>query len=278
MHLPVPEVAARPQSSSHPRSRRPASLPLYLPSKLNQVGAGSTDHPRRSPAQGAQGRKSMGTRVWHPGEIHPNQAPQLQHLGAPYICGSMRKGSKGSVQAKGNVVNADTHLVPTPPATQGSSSRSARPQGGCILSGGDLVPCLCPPGPGAHRGHSLFSALLIRTSGLHTAGRLGGSGRRGDSGTGELGNVWSCEWLGAPWREAPSGEAPRCTTSEGGAGRPAHLAGTRLQDDPRGLYTLLSPLTAPTLQLQFTAGCSGAPPDCPVFQAWDKCVLLSSRD
>lgn len=144
MHLPVPEVAARPQSSSHPRSRRPASLPLYLPNKLNQVGAGSTDHPRRSPAQGAQGRKSMGTRVWHPGEIHPNQAPQLQHLGAPYICGSMRKGSKGSVQAKGNVVNADTHLVPTPPATQGSSSRSARPQGGCILSGGILF-LVCAP-------------------------------------------------------------------------------------------------------------------------------------
>lgn len=142
----------------------------------------------------------------------------------------------------------------------GEQQQERQTPGRLHIVGGDLVPCLCPPGPGAHRGHSLFSALLIRTSGLHTAGRLGGSGRRGDSGTGELGNVWSCEWLGAPWREAPSGEAPRCTTSEGGAGRPAHLAGTRLQDDPRGLYTLLSPLTAPTLQLQFTAGCSGAPP------------------
>lgn len=114
---------------------------------------------------------------------------------------------------------------------------------------GDLVPCLCPSGPGTHRGHSLFSAdqdLSFAHSWQAPWQRA-----RGDSRTGELGNVRSCEWLGAPWREAPLGETPRCT-SEGGAGRPAHLAGTRLQDDPRGLYTLLSPLTAPILQLQFT--------------------------
>lgn len=203
----------------------------------------------------------MGALVWHPGEIHPNQAPQPQHLGAPYICGSMRKGFKGSIQAKGNVVNADTHLVPTPPATQGSSSRSARPQGGCILSGGSCSLSVPLRTWGTQRPQPLLCSADQDLGFAHTAGRLRGSGRRGDSGTGELGNVWSCEWLGAPWREAPSGEAPRCTTSEGGAGRPAHLAGTRLlQDDPRGLYTLLSPLTAPTLQLQFTAGCSGGLP------------------
>lgn len=162
------------------------------------------------------------------------------------------------------MVTADTHLVPTPPATQGSSSRSARPQGGCILAGGGPS-FLCSSGPGTQGSQPLLCSAG-QDLGFARSWWAPGSRHRGHSRIGELGNVWSCEWLGAPWRETLLGEAPRAPARAGRGGR-AHLAGTRLQDDPR------------SIQLQFIACCSGGTSDTHAFQAWDKSgALLSSRD
>lgn len=105
------------------------------------------------------------------------------------------------------------------------------------------------------------SASLVRTLFLCAAGRLCSSRSRGGSRAGELGNAWSCEWLGAPWRVTLLGKARQCFTSEGVAAEHICLGPPlgRPTSSPRSSLTLNSS-THPWPQLQFTTGCSGAPP------------------
>lgn len=131
-----------------------------------------------------------------------------------------------------------THLAvfPNPPATQGSSSGSAKAQDGGIFERG--LPSPTPPAPScALLGRSGLLLLRERSPRAGRGGRPCGGGARGPGRGG-----------GAPCGSSAGGAGP--VREEGGAG-PAHLAGTRLQHDPRILRALSSPKNFP--QTQFTS-------------------------
>lgn len=83
-------------------------------------------------------------------------------------------------------------LLHLPP--RGAAEGAPGPRAAAYWLGVGSFLVLSPSGRGTQRSHRLVSASLVRTLVLRAAGRLCGSGRRGDSGVGELGNVWSCEW------------------------------------------------------------------------------------
>lgn len=177
----------------------------------------------------------------------------------------MRKGSKGRVQAKGNVVNEDTHLVPTPLATQGSSSRSARPQGGCILSGvGGILFLVCAPQDLGHTEATVSSLLcLIRTSVLHTAGRLRGCGREETAGVESWGTFGAAKGWGRPGEKLRWVKRPGAPARAGRGGQHSWLGPasrtTRAMPHPQ------LPPSSSFSSLRLLRGTS----NCPVFQAWD---------
>lgn len=148
--------------------------------------------------------------------------------------GGQRVGARGELKPGRSPA---THLAAfsNPPATQGSSSGSARAQGHHIFRfapGLQLSPATPPPAPREGAGPRLQPplssvALSLRSSPARSpAGQTGWPALR-------LGALAGSGEVGAPW---PTAAAPlrvkrgRCAR-EGGE-RHAHLAGTRLQRHP----------------------------------------------
>lgn len=143
-------------------------------------------------------------------------------------------GSLGAVEGR----SLATHLAafPDPPATQGSSSGSAKVQGSGIFIGVlplPQLPATPPPAPREGSGQSAggtrsFSCPLLRSSWFPL---LPSPLLRGQGGGLRQGALAAPGEVGAPWpglRSSSVGEAGSVRAREGGADR-AHLAGTRLQ-------------------------------------------------
>lgn len=151
----------------------------------------------------------------------------------------------------------NTHLaaVPNPPATQGSSSGSARPQGGGMLAWS------LPPGP------ALLGRAPARTWDTAWPTPPLSSAGRASTFPAAPGCACGSEWLGAPWRGKPwllCGR--RAPESAGGRGGSAHLPAT--PPPARPASSLLSASPRNSSQPQFTSGLTEAPPIAMVFRCF----------
>lgn len=188
--------------------------PPHLPDKLSQVGSGINRPPEAKPYPRGTGKKVGGSRILV--KCIPKRTDTSTP--APRYPLHMRADDKGLQRERSGLGNqGQCKHSPGPDSTchPGEQQRERQAPGRLHTGrgvGSFLVPS--PSGPGTQRGHRLVSASLVRTLVLRAAGRLCGSQRRGNSRAGELGNVWSSEWLGAPWRDTLLGEALGCT-SEG---------------------------------------------------------------
>lgn len=218
----------------------------------------------------------------YPGEMHPKAYRHLNpstYIYIPYICWSTTKGFKRSVQAWGTRVNANTHLVPTPPATQGSSRGSARPQGGCILAGGGLLSCPEPLRTWDTEGPP--PRLCFAGQDLGFCPQLAGSVAAGTEGTAGL-ESWGMFGAASGWGRP--GEI-LCWVKRSGAPARAWRLSTSGWDPPPGRPTRPP---RPSLNLNSSTPPSNPrqPPasihyrlfrgtsNCHAFQAWDKrCAL-----
>lgn len=140
----------------------------------------------------------------------------------------LQKESSGSWGAR---VNANTHLVPTPPATQGSSRGSARPQGGCILAGSGILSCPEPLRTWDTEGPPPLS--LLRWLGPWFCAQLAGSVAAGAEGTAGL-ESWGTFGAASGWGRP--GEV-LCWVKRSGAPARAWQLSTSGWDPPPGRPT-----------------------------------------